>query len=198
MYIFVLLFCVRFSMLFTAPTASDVDSFGVELWPTLARILEDFLYFSRLCLSQYDLTLLSLFLWPEVCIIRWIGIPASSRAEMVVCVDFAQACSDWYFLHHVTEFIHSNRWIFKPYLVAREKISLRFLKQCSLVRIWDAQKLFNIFYWAIWLSSAEHFWITFVCFISETALVVFRFFTGRHLHIFTVVCIFLNDKTIWC
>ena len=50
------------------------------------------------------------------------GIPASSRA--VVVVDLTQACRERYFLHHVTQFIHCNWWIFKPYFVAREKIAV--------------------------------------------------------------------------
>ena len=127
------LFCVRFSMLFTA-TTPYVDSFGVESWPTLERILEDYLHFSRLCRSQFDLTLLSL-LWPEVCIIRWMGIPASSRTEMVVNL------TQWFvqpLLKHAASdisFIMSPIGEFSNQLLSLKRNSSWFLKQCSLVRI---------------------------------------------------------------
>ena len=127
------LFCVRFSTLFTA-TTPDVDSFGVESWQTLARILEDSVYFSRFCRSQYDLTLVSL-LWSEVCIIWWMGIPASSRTEMVV--DLIQWFVQPLLKHAASDisFIMSPIGEFSNQLLSLKRNSSWFLKQCSLVRI---------------------------------------------------------------
>ena len=129
------LFCVRFSMLFTAQTtAPDVHSF--ESLPNIGGF---FALFQALAVTiRLNATLASVAWSLQNCMNGYSSLIQSRdgcRSNTMVCVDLAQACCERYFLHRVTQFIHSNWWIFKPYFVAREKISLWFLKQCSLVRI---------------------------------------------------------------